>query len=79
MSAISESAAARRLPLAIFVWITALFAWLASSPFTFQEFIRTRMYYSGVFGDWHAWIYVAWFALAAAEARRRPRHSPELA
>jgi len=67
MSAMSISAAGRRLPIAIFCWLTALFAWLASSPFAFQEFIRPRMFYSGLFGDWHVWMYLAWFALTTAD------------
>ncbi|HEV3140335.1 MAG TPA: sulfatase-like hydrolase/transferase, partial [Vicinamibacterales bacterium] len=62
-------AAARRVTVIGFCWLTAAYAWLAASPFSYQEFIRPKMFGTGVFGPWHAAFYWMWLACAAIELR----------
>ena len=46
--------AVRRVVVIGFCWLTAAYAWLAASPFAYHEFIRAKMFGTGVFGAWHA-------------------------
>ncbi|HTK28991.1 MAG TPA: sulfatase-like hydrolase/transferase [Vicinamibacterales bacterium] len=66
----------QRLAVAVFCWVTALYAFLSSSAFAYQQFIRPRVFRSiGWFGDWHGRLYWIWLALAllplAADVRER--------
>jgi hypothetical protein len=62
--------AMRRTIVVAFCWLTAAYAWLAASPFSYQEFIRAKMFGIGVFAMWHAAFFWAWLACAFLELRR---------
>ncbi|HMD36015.1 MAG TPA: sulfatase-like hydrolase/transferase [Vicinamibacterales bacterium] len=63
-------AALRRTVVVAFCWLTAAYAWLAASPFSYQEFIRPKMFGTGVFGPSHAALFWPWLACAVVELRR---------
>jgi len=68
--------AALRVFVAVFCWMTAAYAWVASSTFASLQFLKPRVFpWVGVFSDWHAfacWVWLA-FAVGASwhDARRR--------
>ena len=56
-----------RLLLAAFCWVTAAYAFVASSAFADLQFLKPRVFvWVGVFSDWHAVAVWAWIALAVA-------------
>ena len=56
-----------RLVVALFSLVTALYAFLASSSFTYQQFLLPRvLHWVAWFSDWHALLYWLWLALAVA-------------
>jgi hypothetical protein len=63
-----RAAAVLRLLVAGFGWCTAAYAFVASSPFAYRQFLEPRVLpWLGVFCDWHGVIGVVWFgALVAA-------------
>lgn len=72
-----------RLLLASFCWLTALYAFVASSVFAYQQFIRPRVFgWVGEFADWHARVSWVWVALLIAvlwrDVRGRTRTSAAL-
>lgn len=68
-----------RLVVVLFCTLTAAYAFLSASPFSYQEFVRPRMFGTGVFSRWHVVAY--WVCLllavvdltAASSGRRLPR------
>src|SRR5262245_6763917 len=64
------TAVLRRTVVIAFCWLTAAYAWLAASPFSYQEFIRPQMFGIGVFGSSHAAVFWLWLACAVVELRR---------
>jgi hypothetical protein len=53
-----------RLLIAAFCWLTALYAFITSSPFAYQQFIRPRVFgWIGTFSAWHASMGWLWLAL----------------
>ncbi len=47
-----------------FCWATSLYAFIASSPFAYLQFIKPRVFHwLGTFSDWHAVIAWAWLGL----------------
>ena len=59
----------RRIVIVSFCWMTAAYAWLAASPFSYQEFIRPKMFGIGVFAALHAALFWPWLACAFVELR----------
>jgi sulfatase-like protein len=56
-----------RLVVASFCWATSVYAFLASSSFAYQQFLRPRVFRSiGLFSDHHASAYWIWLAVAIA-------------
>jgi len=64
------TAAIARIVVVAFCWLTAAYAWLAASPFSYQEFIRPKMFGTGVFESWHPVFFWLWLACALFELRR---------
>jgi hypothetical protein len=65
-----------RLLIALFALVTAVYAFLASSSFTYQQFLRPRVLEPVAwFSDWHAFLYWPWLLIAvtalAPELRQR--------
>lgn len=56
-----------RLIVSTYCWLTAAYAWLAAAPFSYQEFIRPRMFGTGPFQQWHVVLYWAWLVFALAD------------
>ncbi len=47
-----------------FCWATSLYAFIASSPFAYLQFIKPRVFHGlGTFSDWHAAASWAWLGL----------------
>jgi hypothetical protein len=64
-----------RLVVALFCWVTAIYAFLCSSAFAYQQFIRPRVFsWVGVFSDRHAVLYWAWLAVALLSIAGDFRH-----
>lgn len=60
-----------RLLVTGFCWMTALYAFVTSSAFAYQQFIRPRVFpWLGTFSEWHAAACWAWLLLAAAAVWR---------
>lgn len=65
-----------RLAVALFCWVTAIYAFLCSSAFAYQQFIRPRVFHSiGVFSDRHAAVYWLWLVLALLSIAGEFRHA----
>jgi arylsulfatase A-like enzyme len=59
-------------PVLAFCWVTALYAFIASSAFAYLQFIRPRVFWwLGAFSDWH-WL-ASWVWLAALGVVLWPR------
>jgi len=58
-----------RLIGSTFCWLTAAYAFLCASAFTYQEMIRPQMLGAGVFARWHAALYWPWLAVMVFELR----------
>ena len=56
-----------RLLVCAFCWVTATYAFIASSAFAYLQFIKPRVFHwLGTFADWHgaaAWIWLAFLVL----------------
>jgi hypothetical protein len=56
-----------RLSIALFALVTAVYAFLASSSFTYQQFLRPRVLEPVAwFSDWHVLLYWLWLPAAVA-------------
>jgi sulfatase-like protein len=56
-----------RIAAALFCWVTAVYAFMASSSFVYQQFLRPRVFRSiGLFTDHHAALYWIWLPVATA-------------
>jgi hypothetical protein len=65
---------AARLGVAAFCWLTAAYAFVASSAFAYQQFIEPRVLpWVGAFSDWHAAAAWVWLALAVGVSWRDAR------
>jgi sulfatase-like protein len=54
-----------RLLTGLFCWITAVYAFLSASSFTYQQFLRPRVFaWVGWFSDHHAQLFWVWLAVA---------------
>ena len=57
--------AAVKVFVSVFCWLTAAYAFLSANPFTYQGFVRPRMFSgAAVFSEWHVVLYWLWLALA---------------
>lgn len=59
-----------------FCWLTAVYAFVASSAFAYQQFIKPRVFaWVGAFSDWHASLFPLWclafLMVVARDLRRR--------
>ena len=52
-----------------FCSLTAAYALLCASAFTFHDFIRSDMFRVASFATWHARLYWAWWAVAVLDMR----------
>ena len=53
-----------RVLVAFFCWITAGYAFVASSAFAYQQFIRPRVFrWVGDFSDWHVALSWGWLPI----------------
>jgi hypothetical protein len=60
-----------RVLVAFFCWITAGYAFVASSAFAYQQFIRPRVFrWVGDFSDWHVALSWGWLMLLTGLLRR---------
>ena len=56
-----------RATVLAFCWLTALYAFVASSAFAYLQFIRPRVFaWVGLLSDWHATLSVVWLLLLVA-------------
>ena len=58
---------AARLAVALFCWLTAVYAFLSAGSFTYQQFLRPRVFaWVGWFSDHHAQLYWVWLIFTTA-------------
>jgi hypothetical protein len=64
----------QRLTVGFFCWLTALYAFLCSSAFAYQQFIRPRVFpVIGVFAAWHGRLALLCLAVALVSIARELR------
>jgi hypothetical protein len=61
--------AALRSVSVVFCALTAAYALLCASPFTFHDFIRSDMFRVAAFAAWHPRLYWAWLVVAVLDMR----------
>src|SRR4051794_24043223 len=59
----------RRAAIIAFCWLTAAYAFVAASPFSYQEIIRPNMFGTGAFARWHVLLFWFWFGLTLVDLR----------
>jgi Sulfatase len=66
-----------RIAIGMFCWMTAMYAFLSAGSFTYQQFLRPRVFaWVGWFSDHHAQLYWVWLAAAAASLVPEWRSQP---
>ena len=74
---------AARVAVAVFCWLTALYAFVASSTFASLQFLQPRVFsWVGLFSDWHAaagWVALALVTGVCRHDIRRGEAAPRVA